>query len=62
MRLKQRRNIFLLIANVNPMVQHVSQIKNGIRKHVNVNVKSIVSAKKIITGILPHEFERIASI
>ena len=44
------------------MVQHVTHIKNVVRKHVNVNVKSTVSAKKIIIGILPHEFERIASI
>ena len=35
----------------NPIVQHVIQIKNGIIKHVNVNVKVIVSAKKIIVGI-----------
>ena len=38
------------------------QIKNGIIKHVNVNVKIIVSAEKIIVGILPHLFVRIASI
>ena len=31
----------------NAIVQHVIQIKNGITKHVNVNVKIIVSAKKI---------------
>ena len=60
--LKQWRNIFLVIANVNSMVQHVTHIKNVVRKHININVKSTVSAKKIIIGILPHEFERIASI
>ena len=38
------------------------QIKNGIIKHVNVNVKIIVSAEKIIVGILAHLFVRIASI
>ena len=30
-------------------------------KHVNVNVKIIISAKKIIAGILTHVFARIAS-
>ena len=35
-----------MIVNVNSIVQHVIQIKNGIIKHVNVNVKIIVSAKK----------------
>ena len=60
--LKQWRNIFLVIANVNSMMQHVNHIKNVVRKHININVKSTVSAKKIIIGILPHEFERIASI
>ena len=31
-------------------------------KHVNVNVKIMISAKKIIVGILAHIFVRIASI
>ena len=31
-------------------------------KHVNVNVKIMISAKKIIAGILAHIFVRIASI
>ena len=35
------------------------QIKNGIMKDVNVNIKNIVSAKKIIIGILAHVFVRI---
>ena len=35
-----------MIVNANAIVQHVIQIKNGIIKHVNVNVKIIVSAKK----------------
>ena len=48
--------------NSNSTVQHVIQIKNGIIKHVNVNVKIIVSAKEIIVGILAHVFVRIASI
>ena len=42
--------------------KNVIQIKIGIIKHVNVNVKSIMSAKKIIVGILAHVFVRIASI
>ena len=42
-------------------VQHVIQIKHGIIKHVNVNVKIIVHAKKIIVGILAHVFVRIVS-
>ena len=46
----------------NSIVQHVIQIKNGIIKHVNMNVKIIVSAKKIIVGILIHVFVRIVSI
>ena len=45
----------------NPIVQHVIEIKNGIIKHVNVNVKITVHAKKIIVGILGHVFVRIAS-
>ena len=36
--------------------------KNGIMKHLNMNVKIIVSAKKIIVGILAHLFVRIVSI
>ena len=51
-----------MIAIVNSIVQHVIQIKNGIIKHVNKNVKIMVSAKKIIFGILAHTFARIASI
>ena len=51
-----------MIVNANSIVQHVIQIKNGIIKHVNVNVKIIVHAKKIIVGILAHVFVRIASI
>ena len=39
MKLKQWRNIFQVIANATSIVQHVIQMKNGIIKHVNVNVK-----------------------
>ena len=35
-----------MVVNANSIVQHVIQIKNGITKHVNVNVKVIVHAKK----------------
>ena len=45
-----------MIVNAYSIVQHVIQNKNGIIKHVNVNVKIIVSAKKIIGGILAHIF------
>ena len=48
--------------NANSIVQHVIQIKNGIIKHVNMNVKTIISAKKIIVGFLAHVFLRIANI
>ena len=51
-----------LIANAKLIVQHVIQIKKGIMRHANVNVKIIVSAKKMIVGILTHVFVRIASI
>ena len=61
MKLQQWQNTFV-IANANSIVEHVIQIKNGIMKHVNVGVKIIVSTKKIIVGILPHVFVRIASI
>ena len=35
-----------MIVNANSIVQYVIQIKNGILKHVNLNVKIIASAKK----------------
>ena len=38
-------------ANLNSVVQHVIQINNEIIKHVNVNVKIIVSVKKKFGGI-----------
>ena len=57
MELKQQQNIFHVIVNANSI-----QIKNGITKLVNVNVKINVHAKKIIAGILAHVFVRIASI
>ena len=47
---------FHVILNANSIVQQVIQIKNGIIKHVNVNVNFIVKAEKIIFGILAHVF------
>ena len=60
--IKQWQNIFYVIVNANSIVQHVIQINNGILKHVYVNVKIIISAKKTTVGILAHLFERIANI
>ena len=42
------QNICHVIVIVNSIVQHLIQSKNGIIKHVDVNVKIIVSVKKII--------------
>ena len=52
MKLKQWQNIFSVIVNANWSIQNVIQNKNGMIKHVNVNVKIIVNAKTIIAGIL----------
>ena len=68
---------FNIIANKNEakiMAKHIScdlkcklnkttfnSNKNVTMKHVNVNVKITVSAKKIIAGILAHVFVRITS-
>ena len=51
-----------MILNANSIVQHVTQIKNGIIKHVNVNKNIIVHAKEITVGNLAHVFMRIANI
>ena len=51
-----------MVGNVNLIVQYVVQIKNGIIKHVNMNVKIIAIAKKIIDGIIAHVLVRIKSI
>ena len=58
MKLKQWQNIFHVTVNANSIVEYRIQIKNGMIKHANVNVKIIVRAKKIIVGIL---FVRIVS-
>ena len=44
------------------IVQHVIQIKNGIIKHVNVNVKIIIRVKNFLVGILAHVFVKKESI
>ena len=44
------------------IVKHVIQIKNGIIKHVNVNLKLIISVKEILIAIIAREFVRILSI
>ena len=56
------QNIFHVTVNATAIVQHVFQNKNGIIKHVNVNVKVTVSAKEIIVGIQAYVFLRIVSI
>ena len=47
MKLKQWQNISHVIVNANSIVQCVIQINNGMMKHVNVNVKIILRARKI---------------
>ena len=37
-------------------------IKNGIIKHVNVNVKAIISVKKVIVGILAQNSKYLKSV
>ena len=56
-----RKHIHLII-NANSIAQHVIQIKNEMMKHVNVNAKIVISAKKIIVGILVYVFVRIENI
>ena len=57
-----------MILNPNSIVQHLIQIKNEKLKHVNVSVKIIARAKKIIVGIVAfvrmvaHAFVRMVSI
>ena len=58
---KQWKNIFHVILNANTIVQHVIQIKNGIINYINVNIKIIVHAKKIIAGMLAHVFVSMIS-
>ena len=62
MKLKQWHNIFHVTLNANSIIQHVIQNEKRITKHVNVSVKTIVSAEKTIVGILAHIFVRILRI
>ena len=62
MKLKQWQNIFPVIVSANWSIQNVIQNKSGMIKHVNVNVKIIVSAKAIIAGILAYVFVRMITI
>ena len=56
------KHVLHIIVKVNSIIQHVIQITNDIIKHVNTNGKVMISAKKVIFGILAHAFVRIASI
>ena len=51
-----------MIANANLIIQFAIQIKNGIMKHANVSVKTILHTKKFIVGILAHAFVKMVSI
>ena len=51
--------MFHAVVNAISMVHDIIQNKNEIIKLVNVNVKIIISAKKIIVGILAHVFVKI---
>ena len=44
------------------IVQHGIQIKNGIMKNANANVKTIKRAKKMMIGIIVHAVAKIVSI
>ena len=62
MKLQQCQNIFHVIVNANSVKKQVIQIKNGIIKLFNVNLKIIISTKKVIVGILAQVFVRTVSI
>ena len=62
MKLEYWQKIFHVVVNESSIGQLTIQNKNGIIKHVNVNVKIFVHAKKIIVGILAHAFVRTVSI
>ena len=47
--------------NANSVAKYVIPITNWIIKHINMEVKIIVSAKNNIVGILEHVFARTAS-
>ena len=48
-----------MVVYASSILQHVIKTKDGIMKYANLNVKIIVSAKKIRVGILAHVFVRI---
>ena len=54
--------MFHAIVNANSVVQHLFQIKKGIIKYFNVNVKIMVHAKMIIVKILANAFVGTAII
>ena len=56
------KHIFHAIENANSIVQYAIQIKNETMMNVNVSVKIIVLAKKILAGILAHVLEKIVGI
>ena len=62
MKLQQWQNIFHVIVNANSVKKQVIQIKNGIIRLFNVNLKIIISTKKVIVGILAQVFVRTVSI
>ena len=47
MKEKRWQSVFNVIVNGNSLVQHVTQIKNGIMTCIKVSVKIIVGARKI---------------
>ena len=51
-----------MTVSANSTVLNVIEIGNGVMKHVIVNAKTIIRAKKIIAGILAQTFVRITSI
>ena len=54
------QNKFHVIVHANSIIQHVIQNKTGRIKYLNVKI--IISMKKVIVGILAHVFVRIVSI
>ena len=51
-----------MILNENSIEHYIVQIQRVITKHVNVNVKTIKQAKKIIVGVIVHVFVRMVII
>ena len=57
------RNLYHANADVNLMVENKTQIKTGIRIDASVkNQKNIISAKKIIFGILLNVVAKMSNI